>query len=242
MNARTICVLATAGTAAGLSACASMPKTQAGDYANRGGAAAGSAAADTYSGLGDAAKAPLRDFNIVRDQIPPILVRAYARPYDQTGLDTCPAIEEQVRQLDLALGPDVDIPQAATPEQDMFAKGATFAADAALDAVRSATTGVIPVRSWVRRISGANRMEQQAKSVALAGSVRRGYLKAIGQAKGCDWPASPLSPQTTTEVRQGPVAAPSPVVPSATPVALQTAAQATPISNTGPNATLKPQH
>jgi hypothetical protein len=165
------------------------------DFTQRSGSAAGNAAVDTYSGIGGAAQAPLRDLNLVHDDVPPILVRAYARPYDLTGLDTCEGITEQVNQLDLALGPDVDIPRAATPEKDMFAKGATLAADAALDAVRSATTGIIPVRSWVRRFSGANRAEQEAKAVALSGSVRRGYLKAIGQAKGCDWPASPLRPQ-----------------------------------------------
>jgi len=167
----------------------------AGAFANRSGTAAGAAAADTYSNVGDAASEPLRDLNLMRDQIPPALVRAYARPYDQAGMDTCPAIAEQVHQLDLALGPDVDIPQAPTEEKDMFNKGASLAADAALDAVRSATGGVLPVRSWVRRFSGAARAEQEAKAVALAGSVRRGYLKALGEIKGCDWPASPLAPQ-----------------------------------------------
>jgi predicted TIM-barrel fold metal-dependent hydrolase len=77
----------------------------------------------------------------------------------------------------------------------MFNKGASLAADAALEAVRSATGGVIPVRGWVRRFSGAARAEQEAKAVALAGSVRRGYLKAFGLMKGCDWPAAPLAPQ-----------------------------------------------
>lgn len=186
--------IGTSALALSLSACGSMqmPKAQPGSFADRGSQAAGAAVGDTYNGFGEAAQAPLRDLNMVREQAPPILVRAYARPYDQTGLETCPAIADQVHQLDLALGPDVDIPRAESEDKDMFAKGASFAADAALDAVRSATTGIIPVRSWVRRFSGANRAEQEAKAVALAGSVRRGYLKALGQQKGCDWPAAPL--------------------------------------------------
>jgi hypothetical protein len=175
-----------------LAGCASMPKT---DGFTQKSMAAGSSAYDQAAqGLPGAAQAPFRDLNLVHDAVPPILVRAYARPYDNAGLDSCPAILEQVHQLDLALGPDVDIPLGATPEKDMFAKGAGFAADAALDAAKAATTGFIPLRSWVRRLSGANRAEQQAKAVALAGSVRRGYLKAIGQQRGCDWPAAPLKP------------------------------------------------
>ncbi len=187
-------LVACCGAATSLAACASLHKSDPSSFTSRGASAASSAASDTYDGLGGAVQAPMRDLNLVHDDVPPILVRAYARPYDMTGLDTCEGISEQVRQLDLALGPDVDIPRAATPEKDMFAKGATLAADAALDAVRSATTGIIPVRSWVRRFSGANRAEQEAKAVALSGSVRRGYLKAIGQAKACEWPASPLRP------------------------------------------------
>ena len=219
MSARAVGLLATTGiTAVALCGCASTSKSSEASFTDRSTAAAGSAVNDTYSGLPGAAQAPLRDLNLMHDQVPPILVRAYARPYDATGLETCPAIAEQVRQLDLALGPDVDIPLGATPEKDMFSKGASFAADAALDAAKAATTGVIPLRSWVRRFSGANRAEQQAKAVALAGSVRRGYLKAIGQAKGCDWPAAPLAPQAI-QAKTAPDAAPA---PTTTPVSLQT--------------------
>lgn len=174
-----------------LAGCGTMSKN---DFAAKSMAAGSSAYDQTAQGLPGAAQAPLRDLNLVHDEIPPVLVRAYARPYDRQGLDTCPAILDQVHQLDLALGPDVDIPLGATPEKDMFAKGAGFAADAALDAAKAAATGIIPLRSWVRRLSGANRAEQQAKAVALAGSVRRGYLKALGEQKGCDWPAAPLKP------------------------------------------------
>ena len=136
----------------------------------------------------------MRDLNLIHDDVPPILVRAYARPYDMTGLDTCEGIPNRCASSISRSVPMWTSRARATPEKDMFAKGASLAADAALDTVRSATTGIIPVRSWVRRFSGANRAEQEAKAVALSGAVRRGYLKAIGQAKGCEWPASPLRP------------------------------------------------
>jgi hypothetical protein len=152
-------------------------------------------AEDRMPGVSDAVKAPLRDLNLTLDNVPLILVRAYAKPYDMTGLTSCAAILDQVSALDLALGPDVDIPRAGTPQEDMFDKGRGLAGDAALDAVRSATTGVIPVRGWVRRLSGANRAEQEAKAIVLAGSVRRGFLKALGVQQSCEWPAAPLDLQ-----------------------------------------------
>ena len=154
--------------------------------------AVGNTADEHMPGVRDAVKSPLRDLNLTEDDIPLILVRAYAKPYDVTGLTSCRAILDQVSALDLALGPDVDIPRSGSTEEDMFAKGRGMAGDAALDAVRSATSGVIPVRSWVRRFSGANRAEQEAKAIVLAGSVRRGFLKAIGSQQQCDWPAAPL--------------------------------------------------
>ncbi len=159
--------------------------------------AASQDAEDRLPGVNDAVKAPLRDLNLTNDNIPVILVRAYAKPYDLSGLGSCRAILDQVSALDLALGPDVDIPRGATAEEDMFSKGRGLAGDAALDAVRSATSGVIPIRSWVRRFSGANRAEQEAKAIALAGSVRRGFLKALGSQQHCDWPAAPLDLQKT---------------------------------------------
>jgi len=235
MRARAVGMMATTGIAAcTLCGCASMSKAPGADYAVRGSQAAGSAVGDTYSNMGDAAKAPLQDFNLMHDAIPPILVRAYARPYDNSGLDTCSAISEQVRQLDLALGPDVDIPAVAEVEQDVFAKGASFAADAALDAAKSATTGVIPLRSWVRRISGANKAEARAKAVALAGSVRRGYLKALGQMKSCDWPASPLAPQVVQSKTLPGVAAPSASATASVQPALQPVAQTVPTRAASP--------
>ena len=154
-------------------------------------------AEDRMPGVNDAVKSPLRDLNLTSDNVPVILVRAYAKPYDMAGLGSCRAILDQVSALDLALGPDVDIPRAPTAEEDMFSKGRGLAGDAALDAVRSATSGVLPVRSWVRRFSGANRAEQEVKAIALSGSVRRGFLKALGSQQHCDWPAAPLDLQRT---------------------------------------------
>lgn len=155
-----------------------------------------SSADERFPGVSAAVKAPLRDFNLIDDQVPVVLVRAYQHPYDAQGLSTCPAVQAEISALDLALGPDVDIPRAGMVKDGMMARGRTMAAEGALDAVRSATTGAIPVRSWVRRLSGAARDEAELKAVVLAGAVRRGFLKAVGYELHCEWPAAPLDLQS----------------------------------------------
>jgi len=188
------------GASSFLCGCA-FPHIQSPDFAgathaaHEGADAVGQSADERMPGVNDAVKAPLRDLNLTNDDVPPVLIRAYAKPYDTRGLESCQVILDQVSALDLALGPDIDIPRGATAQEDMFSKGRGMAGDAALDAVRSATTGVIPVRSWVRRLSGANRAEQEAKAIILAGSIRRGFLKAMGVQQHCDWPAAPLDLQ-----------------------------------------------
>ena len=182
--------------AVGLSGCISMPKMAArpGFTATQCECAASSAASDTYDGLGGAVQAPMRDLNLIHDDVPPILVRAYARPYDMTGLDTCDGISEQVRQLDLALGPgrghsargDHGGERICSPRARRWPPmrrstrcarppPASFQCEAGCGAFRAPTGPSRRPRRW-----------------RCPGSVRRGYLKAIGQAKGCEWPASPL--------------------------------------------------
>jgi hypothetical protein len=43
----------------------------------------------------------------------------------------------------------------------------------------------------VRKLSGAERYERKVAAAIAAGSVRRAYLKGLGQAAGCAAPAAP---------------------------------------------------
>jgi hypothetical protein len=57
--------------------------------------------------------------------------------------------------------------------------------------VRGAAQGIVPYRSWVRKLSGAERYSKEVAAAITAGGVRRSYLKGFGQAGGCPAPAAP---------------------------------------------------
>ena len=45
--------------------------------------------------------------------------------------------------------------------------------------------GVIPLRSWVRKLSGAERHSKAVAAAIAAGTMRRPYLKGWARAAGC---------------------------------------------------------
>ena len=136
------------------------------------------------SGLGGALQAPLEDFNLVREEIPEVLLQAKANPYDDRNLSRCTAINAEIARLDEALGPDSDAP----PSEDgsyRSEQAADAAAGATLDAVRDTVTDFIPARSWIRRLTGAHQHSQEVQSSIRAGEQRRGFLKGMARQKGC---------------------------------------------------------
>jgi hypothetical protein len=135
--------------------------------------------------LRGAAEAPLRDLNVLRTKIPPVLLAALADPYDRPpGRAKCQDLAAMVKGLDDALGADLDTP--STDEDDLLEKGK----EAAYGALAGATTDVIPFRGWVRKLSGAERHDKFVQAAINSGAVRRAYLKGLGEAKGCNPPAT----------------------------------------------------
>lgn len=198
-------LLACAAAAAGVAGCASrdQPDPEVGHF-DRTRSAAASAVDQTRRGIGEAATTPLRDLNLMRQEIPVVLLAAKDAPYQTRTAFDCPSIAEEVAALDLALGPDVDVPDEEK-RRDYYRLGAEEAADAALDAVRDAAEGAIPVRSWVRRLTGAQQHEKRIKEAIHAGSLRRAFLKGVGEQRGCMHPAAPLQahyPVSPTAVAQ----------------------------------------
>lgn len=162
----------------GLGACASTPDLS-GVELNR--AQADQGGATFRQGVGMAATAPLDDLNLRRIETPEALIFARRAPYATEGLRRCTDIVAGISALDEALGPDVDQPQAAQGTGDM-------AANAALDIVRDTATDFIPLRSWVRRLSGAEAHDREVQAAIRAGLVRRGFLKGIARQRQCTLP------------------------------------------------------
>jgi hypothetical protein len=165
---------------------------QPADIAARSTGAVGSTVSQTANGVGGAVQAPLRDFNLMRDSIPVALLRAMQDPYDTSGLDNCQALLVAVGDLDVSLGPDLDTP-GENHRRDAYDKSASYAAQAALDAVKDTAEGVIPMKTWVRKLSGAEKADRQARRAIAAGMVRRAFLKGLGVMHNCAWPAAPLA-------------------------------------------------
>ncbi|MGG2005328.1 hypothetical protein [Novosphingobium resinovorum] len=58
----------------------------------------------------------------------------------------------------------------------------------------------IPFRGLIREVSGANAQDRKVNAAIQAGLTRRGFLKGVGSAKGCRYPASP-APASVVQAR-----------------------------------------
>jgi hypothetical protein len=154
------------------------------------------------SGAVQTATQPLSDLNLMKTAIPPVLTRAslggaYAPPSDPT----CAALQAELLALDAALGPDIDAGGTPGAEPGYVEQAVGYVGQKALGTVTSTVNtvvdGVIPFRSWVRKLSGAERHSKAVTAAIAAGTMRRPYLKGWARAQGCvegPWPARAASP------------------------------------------------
>ena len=168
---------------------------------------AGCASPDTARGaakegvqLQKAAEAPLADLNLVQEKIPAVLEAAVKAPYALPSERNCPALANEVNVLDGALGADLDTPPTAA-DPGLIERGSNMVGDAANDALQGAAQSVIPFRGWVRKLDGAERHSKEVAAAIAAGSVRRAFLKGVGQTLGCAAPAAPLSALAAAAVK-----------------------------------------
>jgi hypothetical protein len=119
---------------------------------------------------------PLKDLNLIKDEIPPKLLEVMNAPYSTAGLKTCAEFKSEIDKLTAVLGPDVDAVKKKAGES---------AAETMLGAAQSVAGGLIPGSGLIRKLSGAEKAEEKAKAAVLAGSLRRAYLKGSARAKGC---------------------------------------------------------
>lgn len=141
--------------------------------------------------VGGALAQPLHDVNLVRTKIPDVLLDAMDAPYARPRPLTCPEITAELTPLNDVLGPDLDQPSTAA-NPGLLQRGTGLAGDAAIDAIRGAAESVVPMRSWVRRLSGAEQHDHLVAAAITAGAVRRAYLKGLGLGGHCALPSIPL--------------------------------------------------
>jgi len=168
---------------------------------------AGDKSAKAGTQLTQAATSPLSDLNLIRQDIPAVLISAQIRPYAVAADRSCATLAVEVQALDAALGADLDVP-GVTYEAGLADQGAQAVGDAAIGAVRGATEGVLPFRGWLRKLTGAERRDREQAAAIAAGTIRRAYLKGIGQSLGCLPPAAPRVAATVLVSPEAPKPAP----------------------------------
>ena len=131
-----------------------------------------------------------RDFGLLESKIPPVLLEAMADPYARVAPATCDELAAQIRRLEGALGPDLDAP-INTERLSNMTRGKGQARDASLDALRSTVQNYIPFDGYIRIVSGADRHDHRVLAAIQAGSMRRAYLKGMGEMEHCPAPATP---------------------------------------------------
>lgn len=145
---------------------------------------------DQTVSAGDVVSTPISDLNLKKDQIPPILLAAQAKPYDLTALRKCGQLAGAIAELDAVLGDDIDLP--ADHRQKVSAGRVA----------QAAVGSFIPFRGLIREISGANEQDRRMLLAVQAGMARRAFLKGYGQARGCARPAR-AAPSVTSAARTG---------------------------------------
>lgn len=144
----------------------------------------------------NAVEAPLHDLNIMREGIPPILTNAVADPYAPPRPLSCTVLVRDIAELDVALGADFNEP--GTPQSPSLTRNNGHIA---LALVQSGARLLLPYSGLISTVTGARRHDQQIIEAITAGSVRRGYLKGLGEAYHCPPPAVPLHRIGPTDVR-----------------------------------------
>ncbi len=139
--------------------------------------------------VGQAAITPLSDLNVVQEEIPSALQSAAQGPYAPPKEAGCAVILVEIQSLDEALGADLDDPKASE-KPSLLTRGTSLAENAGVSAVRRTVEGFVPFRSWLRKLSGAEKHSKQVGAAITAGGIRRAYLKGRSDAMGCVRPTA----------------------------------------------------
>lgn len=152
-------------------------------------ATAQTAVAQDQVTAGDVATTPLSDLNLKKADVPAVLITAREKPYSLAGMTRCSLIANEVAQLDAVLGDDIDI--ARDDGGDNISVGRV---------AKSLVRSLIPFGGVIRELSGAGGQERMWNEAIYAGSVRRAFLKGIGQQRNCKYPARSANPTDASKI------------------------------------------
>lgn len=126
--------------------------------------------------INHAITSPLKDLNILREKIPEVLLSASDNPYALPESESCDSVTAEIKSLDKYLAPDIDQP-AQKSDDNHIERGANALGDASLKALKRTTESLVPYRSWVRKLTGAEKSSQVVADAINAGNLRRAFLK-----------------------------------------------------------------
>lgn len=129
----------------------------------------------------DVAATPIDTLNLRKKNVPEVLISAESEPYTLRGLRSCGQISRTIRSLDAVLGDDIDVAQAKGKKMNVGRMA------------QSAVSSFIPFQGVIKEVSGAAAQERAVQAAIYAGSVRRAFLKGVGQTRGCPYPARAAS-------------------------------------------------
>ncbi|MBR7798521.1 hypothetical protein KDM90_00670 [Undibacterium sp. FT137W] len=145
------------------------------------------------SKVGAAITSPLSDLNLVKADIPLVLINARKAPYMVVPGADCAWFDKEISSLNAVLGPDLDA--AKVDENGNIVEREL--GNATVNALRSFTEGFVPFRSWVRRLTGADNHAKEVAAAGMAGIVRRSFLKGVANARACHVSADLNNPHET---------------------------------------------
>lgn len=116
-------------------------------------------------------------------EVPDKLLAIQDDPYSMAGLGKCAAIMREVAELNEVLGPDVN---------EQVEKSVAKKREQTVGRVAGNVAGsVIPFGWVIGEVTGANAERRRYAYAVYAGTVRRGFLKGVGQERRCKAPARP---------------------------------------------------
>jgi hypothetical protein len=130
----------------------------------------------------DIAMQPAKDIGVKKTPIAPVLLEAEQSPYAMNDAANCEAMAQALAGLDEALGPDYTVERTENKAGKIAEAGG-----------RAVVNSIIPFRGIVREVSGAAAADRALASATDAGIARRGFLRGLQTAQGCEVPTTQAS-------------------------------------------------